>query len=277
MAKQDYIDSIKELDLSTGRLRELKREMIKYHSDEQDKGMNEIFEKELELLIEKHPELNDVSLDVIDTVIDLINAGLYEKISVKEIRVPFSGFYQTIHDAVIEETAEMQVEDVDDLDKLDMRQAMIDYSKIFINKLGKEIEIDFVFADLESPREYNFETDKIFANITIEEINKMYEEVFSNETTKKNFRDKVSSHFAKRDGFAPNYSDDYNNWGDISTWDYNQLSILLGTYINNFIECELNMYDYESVIAGYVSESGELEIQDLESEEKIQKTPGKKV
>ena len=33
MAKQDYIDSIKELNLSTSRLRELKREMIEYVSE----------------------------------------------------------------------------------------------------------------------------------------------------------------------------------------------------------------------------------------------------
>ena len=136
-----------------------------------------------------------------------------------EIQLPFSGFYQSMHDYYIDNFIEHEVEYLESklnytseqIDIIKDRFYMMDYSPIrkaicehYINAFNAvfydeyNIYLDLEYSKLISPRFYNFETDRLFAFID--------ESVFNDIVTlvnKKDFKELLSEKFCKRDGFTP--------------------------------------------------------------------------
>lgn len=92
----------------------------------------------------------------------------------QEIYINFGGFYGSIHDAQIESQFEAfeAYEDSNNTkaQERDYTKTQINYSKKYLKKIEQflfdnKIEVKFKFVRIESPREYNFETDKIVVNI----------------------------------------------------------------------------------------------------------------
>lgn len=93
------------------------------------------------------------------------------------------------------------------------------------------------WAAMESPREYNFSTDRIFANIPASIIRKLW-------TISKEDEHATLSHVAERrhtsrDGFISGYRNDWRQWGKLADWDHNQLMTLL------IAACEARGFDWE--------------------------------
>ena len=103
-----------------------------------------------------------------------------------EIQLPFSGFYESMHDMYIDNFIEYELEYLENelgytdeqLDIIKDRFYMMDYSPIrkaicehYINAFNAvfydehNIHLDLKYSQLISPRFYNFETDRLYCTI----------------------------------------------------------------------------------------------------------------
>lgn len=136
-----------------------------------------------------------------------------------EIQLPFSGFYQSMHDYYIDNFIEHEVEYLeselgytdDQIEVIKDRFYMMDYSPIrkaicehYINAFNAvfydeyNIHLDLEYSKLISPRFYNFETDRLYALID----ESIYNEVAAL-INKKDFKEMIEDRYSKRDGFTP--------------------------------------------------------------------------
>ncbi|CAB4164486.1 hypothetical protein UFOVP831_42 [uncultured Caudovirales phage] len=89
----------------------------------------------------------------------------------QEIFINFGGFYNSIHDAQIENQFEAYEDNIDiETNKQDWTKTQINYSQAYLKKMeqflfNEKIEAKFKFIRIESPGEYNFRTDQIVVNI----------------------------------------------------------------------------------------------------------------
>lgn len=136
-----------------------------------------------------------------------------------EIQVPFSGFYESIHDMYIDNHIEYELEYLEselgyteeqldiikdrfyDMDYAPIRKAICEhyihaYNAVFYDEYN--IHLDLEYSQLISPRFYNFETDRLYALID-ESIYNEVSALINSEDFKAMLKDK----FKCRDGFIP--------------------------------------------------------------------------
>jgi hypothetical protein len=154
------------------------------------------------------------------------------------VQIPFSGFYDSSHSNILEHELYNSMftdyksgcENNDNLsnaanDLIGWRGVYVDYAKEYVKNFNHEFDLNLTFESLQSPKEYNFSTDRIFCQIDRKDLTKIAR------TTKKDILDKTAkSMFTSRDGFISFYDANYKTWGKISSWDYNQLSCLLEAF-----------------------------------------------
>tara|TARA_R110000822_G_scaffold158314_1_gene297875 strand:+ start:74 stop:577 length:504 start_codon:yes stop_codon:yes gene_type:complete len=110
----------------------------------------------------------------------------------------FGGFYHSEHSETIENNIELYGYDWEDVD---YKKTNINYCKAFLNRLGEELDINLSFISLDSPREYNFTTDKIFCSISKEDFNTLLDDYDNKELF--NYIEEQSK---SRSGFTSFYS-----------------------------------------------------------------------
>jgi hypothetical protein len=154
--------------------------------------------------------------------------------------LPFSGFYNSYHDAELDSTLEQMFSDREtgcqrntDLenymsDSCDWRQVHTEYAKAYAVAFGSEFKIEGLeFESLSCPKEYNFSTDRIFAVVPDSELARILAAV-----EPVAFRALIRARFTSCDGFISSYSNDLDDWGPIEEWDHNQLGTLVWAYAN---------------------------------------------
>lgn len=152
--------------------------------------------------------------------------------------IPFSGFYYTRHDQELDWTIENMFGSRDSGERnpsLELRcweackwgQVHEAYAKAYCENFAAEFGIKLEFESMQSPREYNFTTDRIFAHIELDEVKRL-----RSVTDEKLLRDLARKRFTSYDGFISHYSSDIDDWGDIQEWDYNQVGTLVMAYAN---------------------------------------------
>ena len=136
-----------------------------------------------------------------------------------EIQLPFSGFYESIHDMYIDNFIEYEMQYIESelnytseqIEVIKDRFYMMDYSAIrkaicehYINAFNAvfydehNIHLDLEYSHLISPQFYNFETDRLYAFID--------ETVFTDVeklVNKKDFKERLKEKYKQRDGFIP--------------------------------------------------------------------------
>lgn len=83
-----------------------------------------------------------------------------------------------------------------------------------------------VFSTMTSPREYNFETDRLFVDVSRAFIGRLWKmsKAEGHATLRRFIRDR----FTSRSGFISHYRNRLEDWpADLADWDYNQLGTLL--------------------------------------------------
>lgn len=169
------------------------------------------------------------------------------------IQIPFSGFYYSIHDSLMDSELEYYPEGIQDslFDAVNWQKVRLAYAREYCEQFAHKFDLDLTFESMTSPREYNFTTDRIFAEISADAVQGLF-----NHTDKDTLARICEANHTSRDGFISFYDPDYLTWGDVLTWDYNQLHSLLEAYIET-----QNAGDYEASIAenmmcnGFVSEA----------------------
>ena len=167
-----------------------------------------------------------------------------------ESTIPFCGFYESFISDDIDYQIGQQIEwdsDIYDLNEDEQQviednylsvnrsyfynQIAEDYTNFYIDNLNAKLNyaypdhgftLNAKFSFLTSPKEYNFETDRIFIDIEknhaidfIKYIIKHY---------KKELEEKIKQRFTSRSGFWSHYKNGLNLWTqDYSKWDHNQI------------------------------------------------------
>jgi len=183
--------------------------------------------------------------------------------------IPFQGFYDSIYsysiEGEIENTAEWYAEDYNLSDKqketlasgyLEKNRSEFyynvskDYAEGFIYEIEREtgLSLNASFESVESPREYNFATDRLFIELPEESAVAFTNYILANH--KEELEELIKQRFTTRSGFISNYKNTLEAWGNPIEWDYNQL----GTCFEIFAHLEDSIYDcysiYESISNG---------------------------
>ena len=111
-----------------------------------------------------------------------------------EFSLNFGGFYHSQHSENIENNIESYGYE---WDEIDYKKTHLNYCNSYLNRLSEELEINLKFIQLDSPREYNFTTDKIFCSIS----DKDFKSLLSTYDTKELFN-YIEEHSKSRDGFS---------------------------------------------------------------------------
>lgn len=172
------------------------------------------------------------------------------------IRLPFQGFYNSIHDELIDNTLDRMLEnDQADIPMLysekyeedrnasellwntaNYESICTEYSKEYVKAMNEyikqelDIDLKLAFESMVSPREYNFMTDRIFAWIP---ESKML--AIASQVDNKVFDNLVKERFTSYDGFSSFYSNDSESdeWYEtpINEMDHNQLQTIFEAWM----------------------------------------------
>ena len=149
--------------------------------------------------------------------------------------IPFSGFYNSLHDANCDDALRAAFSD----DSGDVREDIFyraqdetewayvheKYAADYAENFGDEFQIKMEFKSMKSPREYNFSTDVIYCTIEPGEVQRIFAAV------DKALLDEVArENFTSRSGFISFYDPDFSSWGAITEWDHNQVGALIRAY-----------------------------------------------
>ena len=152
--------------------------------------------------------------------------------------IPFSGFYNSWHSDEIDTTLSRMFEDDhgntptmfnNAWETIDYSAAYKEYAKEYMTAFADEFNLSLKFDELNSPKEYNFTTDRIFAFINQQDINRMLDDI-----DLENLNDKIKQKFSSYDGLRSHYPNALNKWPkNVSEWDHNQIGTLIETYIEH--------------------------------------------
>ena len=189
-----------------------------------------------------------------------------------ESTIPFDGFYNSYISSDIEHQIGQQIEwdsDMYDLNE-DEQQVLEDsylsvnrvsfyneiaehYTDLYIDALNERLEgftLNAKFKLLTSPREYNFETDRIFIDIERDHAIDFIKYTIKN--YKKELENKIKERFTSRSGFWSHYKNELDLWTqDYSEWDHNQIGTCFELFFELFDFDELYFYESLSETIGY--------------------------
>lgn len=177
-----------------------------------------------------------------------------------ETTIPFHGFYDSVHSHELDSAVEQIFSDssgnpIDSLvskafDKVNWSKAFLEYSQVFTRAFAQKFELKTLkFTKLDSPKYYNFETDRIFCTIDESEVKMMFDAVDKDLLNKR-----IHERFTSRDGFISFYKNDLEDWSpDVTEWDINEVGTLLEVYIQSHDEYT---EDYEYYLLDSVYSSG---------------------
>ena len=158
---------------------------------------------------------------------------MIETLNKTKFLIDFGGFYHSIHSDLIDSRIEcFEINE----DKVNYKETCNSYCIEFIDSINDMMELDLKFIQIDSPKFYNFTTDKIEAEINENDFNKLKDTYLnSNE-----FIDYVNENSKSYDGFISFY----NGFNEVIKED----EILL-QYMFNYI-----LKEYADEIENYIFE-----------------------
>lgn len=150
--------------------------------------------------------------------------------------IPFSGFYDSWHDQELDSALEQMLGDdsgtpYDNLQErayfsVEWQKVHAAYAKAYAENFCDHFKIKGKFESLQSPREYNFTTDRIFIELDEAEVGRLFA------ATSRFALDKVCKEmFTSRSGFSSYYTPSWPDWGCTDDWDHNQVYALITAYV----------------------------------------------
>lgn len=130
-----------------------------------------------------------------------------------------AGFYVDAFDVIAGKTLGMSV-------GARRRRYQVDTRK-FYSERYRQPSIRLTFEEMTSPREYNFETDRLFARLPAVVIRRLFK--LSRDDNHETLAAVIAERFTHRSGFVSFYSNDLAEWLDkpLMTWDHNEIGTLL--------------------------------------------------
>ena len=185
-----------------------------------------------------------------------------------ESTIPFDGFYESFINADIDHEIEIDTEYYSELYDLNeseeellcnsflninsykfYNQIAKDYTNFYIDALNERLKgftLKATYKCFESPREYNFETDRIFIEIEENHAADFIRHIVKN--YKKELEKRIEDRFRSRSGFISFYKNSIDLWTkDFKEWDCN----MIGTCFELF---NLEEEDINYSLREYLSE-----------------------
>jgi hypothetical protein len=183
-------------------------------------------------------------------------------LTLSKTTIPFSGFYETMHSAWIDDLLERELEYAasdhnatdDQLDFLsdmftnfaNFRAMHLAYARLYTERFNDFLKDEcgtshaqITFDSLHSPKGYNFTTDTITATIPTATLMFMFDKCDKNILAR--LADENCSH---RDGFISYMDADSTRWGEVYEWEHEFYYELL---IRAFIETRSGKpFDYDT-------------------------------
>lgn len=176
--------------------------------------------------------------------------------------IPFHGFYDTIYsdlpdinmvaynEAEDQETGERGKKRANYLhltegeiecvlyDNMQWHNAYMEIASDYVSAMNiyfkqeHNANLQLVFAELDSPREYNFTTDRIFAWIPMQKVRGMF--ALSKKDSHNRLAHHIQERFTSRSGFISHYENELTEWLNkpLEIWDHNELETLFLSYID---------------------------------------------
>lgn len=157
-----------------------------------------------------------------------------------EIFIDFGGFYESIHsqsiDWRIETDQEYYLENIEEatndiFDSVDWKATHFNYGQAYVDMINNELDLDLRFNGINSPKYYNFTTDKIKAYLSRENQVNLYNEY----SYKNEFIEWAKPHFTARDGYIP-YYESLDALILLAMDNDRDMEVLIGTIIDWLIE-----------------------------------------
>ncbi len=153
-----------------------------------------------------------------------------------ETTIPFTGFYESIHDHNIDMALEQSFDDssgspIDELvsrayDLINWQSVHLAYVQTYVDIWKDKTGIDCKFIEIDSPSFYNYRTDEIIVTITDDEIKRIY-----SECDKPSLATLIKKRCTSYDGFISFYSPDITDWSiDPLEWESPQLALLIESF-----------------------------------------------
>jgi hypothetical protein len=141
-----------------------------------------------------------------------------------ELRLPFAGFYQTVHDVALDAAAEAAGVDPDAVDWPVVR---LGYAQAYMREVSRLTGVGMVFGRISSPEFYNFGTDEILVWVSRKEIAGVHAGIVADPEQEGALRTRVREELSPRAGFAPYHPADLDDWGPLDAWGPARMSLLL--------------------------------------------------
>ena len=182
--------------------------------------------------------------------------------------IPFQGFYNSLYSYAIEGEIESSLDwYTEDYELTEAQRDTLangyleknvsefyynvskDYAEAFIYEIERDtgLSLNARFESMESPKEYNFQTDRLFIELPEASAVAFVNYILANH--KEELEKLIAQSFTSCDGFISHYDNTLEAWGDPSEWDLNQL----GTCFEIFEYLEQEIYEhsiYESISNG---------------------------
>ena len=129
-----------------------------------------------------------------------------EKITIKNVALNFGGFYDSIHsnliDTEIENILETENLEYDQIcDYLDFKAIHLEYAKRLVLDFNNNFDLNLKFEQLIQPKEYNYKTDEILVEMSMQDYNYLWLN-----TDQTSIQLKVQDATTARDGYMPLYN-----------------------------------------------------------------------
>lgn len=134
--------------------------------------------------------------------------------------IPFMGFYESAHDADLDDAAEGMSEA--ERDAIDWSSVHQNYAKEYAGQFLEFIKVPGTFVDMKSPREYNFSTDTIAV-----EVEEAAMQAAFDRAVERGLDELIEQEMRERSGFIPFFSQDLDEWGPVATWNEAQCELVL--------------------------------------------------
>lgn len=129
-----------------------------------------------------------------------------EKITIKNVALNFGGFYDSIHSDLIDteienilETENLKYDQI--CDYIDFKAIHLEYAKKLVLDFNNNFDLNLKFEQLIQPKEYNFTTDIIIVEMSMQDYNYLWLN-----TDQTSIQLKVQDATTARDGYMPLYN-----------------------------------------------------------------------
>jgi hypothetical protein len=187
-----------------------------------------------------------------------------------ETQIPFPGFYNSIYDSGFDSDIEYAIENYCDenpesvesdvvnafWDSVDTSRARLEIAELHVETWCSTftavtgIDLGLKFKAIESPREYNFTSDSVYASVSRKAVFECYKLAKADGFTR--FRAAVKERFTSRSGFISFYPSDYKMWINkpLVDWDCNEIETLIVAALGDADgfqnDLEWDVYEYAS-------------------------------